>query len=184
MSEPAQPAQGADPVRADEDLARLLPETYDELRHLAHRQIRRFGGSPTLSTTALVHEAYLKLAPGTGGFNDRGHFLGLAARAMRQVIVDYARERQALKRGGGQRAEPLPDEPPDPADVQAERILVLADALGRLALEDERAARVVECRFFAGYSEDETAEALGVSARTVERDWVRARDWLREVLQA
>ncbi len=167
----------------DAPLSGLLPEAYDDLRRLAHRQIRRFGGTPTLSTTALVHEAYLKLAPSSGIFKDRGHFLALAARAMRQVIVDYARERQAGKRGGGQPALPL-DPEHAAADLQAERILVLSDALGRLSAVDERAARVVECRFFAGYSEEETAEALAVSARTVERDWVKAREWLREALQA
>jgi RNA polymerase sigma factor (TIGR02999 family) len=172
------------PHSANDDLlAGLLPETYEDLRRMAHRQIRRFGGTPTLSTTALVHEAYLKLAPSAGIFKDRGHFLALAARAMRQVIVDYARERQAQKRGGGQAAVPL-DPEHEAADMQAERILVLSDALGRLGAVDERAARVVECRFFAGYSEEETAEALSVSARTVERDWVKAREWLREALRA
>ncbi len=160
----------------------LPPDTYGELRRLAHRQIRRFGSTPTLSTTALVHEAYLKLAGSTAGAGARGRFLGLAARAMRQVIVDYARERRAQKRGGGQAPLPL-DAEHQAADVQAERVVALSDALGRLAALDARAAAVVECRYFAGYSEDETAEALGVSTRTVERDWVKARDWLREALE-
>lgn len=163
---------------------RLVPMVYDDLRRIARRQLRR-GGRPghTLDTTGLVHEAYLKLVdPAKVDWQDRGHFLAVSARAMRQVIIGYARKRSAEKRGGGERPVTL-DEAQIAIDDQAERLLALDRALERLGERDERLARVVECRFFAGLSEEETAQALGVSLRTAQRDWMRARAWLKEELR-
>lgn len=161
---------------------RLVPMLYDDLRRIARRQLRRSPGQ-TLDTTGLVHEAYLKLIdPAKVDWQDRGHFLAVSARAMRQVIIGYARKRSAGKRGGGERPVTL-DEAQIAIDDQAERLLALDRALERLGGRDERLARVVECRFFAGLSEEETAQALGVSLRTAQRDWMRARAWLKEELR-
>jgi RNA polymerase sigma factor (TIGR02999 family) len=166
----------------------LLPLFYDEVRRLAQRERRKAGawahGDQTLQTTVLVNEAYLKMRGG-GGFNDHAHFLRAAALAMRQVLIDYARERLADKRGGGAANLPLheidPDEVPQAAP-EDEQLLEVDAALGRLAALNPRLAQVVECRFFAGYDEAQTAEALGITERTVRRDWVKARAWLREEL--
>lgn len=156
----------------------LFPLLYDELREIAHRQLRRERSSHTLSTTALVHEAYERLVDHTRtGWEDRAHFCAVAARAMRHVLVDYARRRSALKRGGGQRPLPL-DEGRVAVDEQAELLLSLDQALDRLGALSERLGRVVEMRYFGGMTEEETAEALGVSVRTVRRDWVKAKAWL------
>ena len=161
---------------------RLVPMVYDDLRRIARRQLRR-GGPQTLNTTGLVHEAYLKLVdPSQVDWQDRGHFLAVSARAMRQVIIGYARKRSAVKRGGGERPVTL-DEAQVAVDEQADRLLALDRALERLGARDPRLARVVECRFFAGLSEEETAQALGVSLRTAQRDWMRARAWLKEELR-
>lgn len=160
-------------------LSDMLPAVYDELRRLAHLQRRRLASGQTLETTALVHEAYLKLSA-RPGWNDDNHFYSSAARAMRQILVDYARQRISLKRGGGVAAAPL--EEGQAADHQAVQMLALDLALRDLAAVDERLLRVVECRVFAGYSEEETAQTLSTSLRTVQRDWVRARTWLRNVL--
>ena len=161
---------------------RLMPIIYDDLRRIARRQLRR-GAPQTLNTTGLVHEAYLKLVdPSRVDWQDRGHFLAVSARAMRQVIIGYARKRSAVKRGGGERPVTL-DEAQVAVDDQADRLLALDRALERLGGRDERLARVVECRFFAGLSEEETAQALGVSLRTAQRDWMRARAWLKEELR-
>jgi RNA polymerase sigma factor (TIGR02999 family) len=164
---------------------RLVELIYPELRGVAHRQLRR--GRPDgqlLDTTGLVHEAYLKLVDQTRiGARDRSHFLAIAARAMRQVIVDHARVRSAAKRGASAPHVPLDDR--DLAiQQQAEHLLSVNDALERLAEESPRLRQVVECRFFAGYTEVETANALAVSPRTVERDWLRAKAWLREAIDA
>ena len=162
---------------------RLVPMVYDDLRRIARRQLRRGGPGHTLDTTGLVHEAYLKLVdPAKVDWQDRGHFLAVSARAMRQVIIGYARKRSAAKRGGGERPV-TPDEAQIAVDDQAERLLALDRALERLGSRDERLARVVECRFFAGLSEEETAQALAVSLRTAQRDWMRARAWLKEELR-
>lgn len=162
---------------------RLVPMVYDDLRRIARRQLRRGGAGHTLDTTGLVHEAYLKLVdPAKVDWQDRGHFLAVSARAMRQVIIGYARKRSAEKRGGGERPVTL-DEAQIAIDEQADRLLALDRALERLGERDERLARVVECRFFAGLSEEETAQALGVSLRTAQRDWMRARAWLKEELR-
>ncbi len=161
---------------------RLLPMVYDDLRRIARRQLGR-SRNQTLSTTGLVHESYLKIVDQTRvNWQDRGHFLAISARAMRQVIITYARRRGALKRGGGERAVTLDENRIAIAD-QAERLLALDQALERLGERNERLAKVVECRFFAGLSEEETAEALGVSLRTAQRDWMRARAWLKQELE-
>jgi RNA polymerase sigma-70 factor, ECF subfamily len=164
---------------------RLVELVYPELRRVARQQLRRGRpDGPILDTTALVHEAYLKLVDQTRiQARDRGHFLAIAARAMRQVIVDHARSRQTVKRGAGMQHVPLDDR--DVAiQARAEHLLAINDALDRLAREDPRLLQVVECRFFAGYSEVETATALDLSSRTIERDWLRAKARLRDLLSA
>jgi len=157
---------------------------YDELRGLAHAQRARWEGQETLNTTALVHEAYLKLAAWTGAdWNGRGHLLGMASRAMRQVLVTYAERWQAVKRGGDREHLPLSsDQLPGVAPQAAEETLAVHRALERLERIDPRQVRVVECRFFAGLSIPETAEAVGVSPATVKRDWRLACAWLRREL--
>jgi RNA polymerase sigma factor (TIGR02999 family) len=160
-------------------LDRLVPLVYEDLRRVAHRQLDREGGGHTLQTTALIHEAYLKLAGGGSvGATSRAHFLAIAARAMRQVLVDYARKRKAAKRGGGVISVTLGDEP-QPADASAEDLLALDEALEQL---EPRQRQVIECRFFGGMEEKDIAVALGVSERTVRRDWVKARAWLYKSL--
>lgn len=160
-------------------LHHLLPPLYDELRRVARRQRRRLPGGGTLATTALVHEAYLKIAD-RPEWEGESHLLGAAALAMRQILVDYARQRSSLKRGGGQVMAVL--EEGCAADDQARQVLALDFALRDLAAVDERLVRIVECRVFAGFSEEETARALQTSVRTVQRDWARARAWLREAV--
>lgn len=162
----------------------LMPGVYDELRAIARRQLgqREIGG--TLSTTGLVHEAYLKLVDQSRvAWRDRGHFFALASVAMRHVLVDRARARQARKREGGLHRVSL-DHEQIPAEDQAEALLWLNDAIDRLAAVEPRLARVVDCRFFGGLSDEETAEALGVAIRTVQRDWCKARMLLRKALSA
>ncbi len=176
------PTRGAG--RPDRPADAVVQLVYDELRRLARAQLRRLRPGSTLDTTALVHEAYLKLAERTAlGPEQRDHFLSLAARAMRQILVDYARRRAAHKRGDGHPALPLPaGELASPATLGAEQLLALDQALALLARSDEQSAQVVECRYFLGLGDDDTARALGVSSRTVERKWVRARAFLREQL--
>lgn len=143
------------------------------------------GGGGTLSTTGLVHETYLRLAEQSGAaWNDRAHFLAVASLAMRYVLVDRARARTTRKRGGGGDQIVTLDDEVMGVDGQAEMVLDLNDALERLAAWDPRLARVVECRFFGGLTELETAEALSVTVRTVQRDWVKARILLRRALGA
>ncbi|MCH9651219.1 MAG: sigma-70 family RNA polymerase sigma factor [Deltaproteobacteria bacterium] len=161
----------------------LVPLVYEDLRRIAHRQLRRNQPGHTLNTTGLVHEAYLKMVDQTRvSWQDRSHFYAISARAMRQIIIDYARKRLAEKRGGGQHHTSL-EEKQIAIEQEADWLVSLDQALGRLGKMDERLARVVECRFFAGFTEEETAEALGVSVRTVQRDWMRARGWLREEMR-
>jgi RNA polymerase sigma factor (TIGR02999 family) len=164
----------------------LVPLIYEELRRIARNHLRRTQRGATLDTNGLVHEAYLKLAGQKGmRVEDRGHFLAIAARAMRQIIVSRARARVAAKRGGGDIRMTLDEERIAAAgESQAEWLLDLDRALEGLRERDERLARTVECRFFAGLSEDETAEALGVSLRTAQRNWMRARAWIRSELTA
>jgi RNA polymerase sigma-70 factor, ECF subfamily len=155
---------------------------YDELRVLASRQLSREGGTPSLHTTELVHEAYLKLADDPR-VSDRGraYFFGAAAQAMRRVLVDAARRRGATKRGG-ERAQVTLGEAHLAVDGYASELLDLDRALTALEAESPRLGRVVELRYFGGLSVDETAEALGVSPRTVKGDWALARAWLHEAL--
>jgi RNA polymerase sigma-70 factor, ECF subfamily len=160
-------------------LDRILPLIYDDLRRLARRQLGREGGARTLDPTALVHEAYLKLAGGgTIGAADRAHFLAIAARAMRQVLVDHARKRRTAKRGEGWERTTLSDTP-GAGSLDAAELLALDAALEQL---EPRQRQVVECRFFGDMEEAEIALALGVSERTVRRDWVKARAWLNRIL--
>jgi len=164
----------------DLDVARA----YHELRAIAHHRLAARGGGGTLSTSALVHEAYLKLVDQSrAGWHDRAHFLALVSLAVRHVLVDRARERDTLKRGEARRPVTL-DEEQVSADDQAEMVLHLDEALDRLAAWEPRPARVVECRFFGGLTETETAEALGLTVRTVQRDWVKARVLLRRALDS
>lgn len=170
-------------------LARLVPLIYGELRGMAHRQLAREGrGGPpgagrTLQTTELVHEAYLKLVDETQVTSrGRAYFFAAAANAMRQVLIDRARRRRASKRGSGRAALSL-DEGSIAVDTFADELVSLDDALGQLATISERQARVVECRYFGGLTVEETAEALGVSPRTVKSDWALARAWLHNVLR-
>jgi len=163
-------------------LGRLVPLVYDELRRIARIQVRRRSGH-SLDTTALVNEAYLKLARAEGlRVEDRGHFMAVAALAMKHVILSRARARATAKRGDGQAPVPL-DEALVGVERQADWLLDLDRALELLRQRDEKLARIVECRFFAGMSEEETAEALELSLRSVQRGWMRARAWLRAELQ-
>jgi RNA polymerase sigma factor (TIGR02999 family) len=157
---------------------RLYPIVYDELQRIAHRLLTNERQGHTLSTNALVHEAYLRLVDQTRvEWQDRAHFCAVAAGAMRRILVDYARRRHAEKRGG--RQDPLRlDESRIAINEQAAWVISLDDALTRLAELDERLSKVVECKFFGGLTEEESAEVLQVSKRTVRRDWVKAKAWL------
>ena len=156
----------------------MFPLVYDELRRLAHQHLARESGSRTLGTTELVHEAYLRLIDQTRvEWTGRAHFMGVAAIAMRRILVDRARSRQRLKRGGTRIAVPL-ESIDVSADDRAELVVALDEALDRLRSLDERQARVVECRFFGGMTEEEAAEAIGIGVRTAKRDWAKARSWL------
>jgi RNA polymerase sigma factor (TIGR02999 family) len=173
-----------------EAMDRLMPLVYRELKAIAHRQLRAESSGHTLSTTAVVHEAYFRLAEQSRvEWADRGQFFAIAARAMRRVLIDYARQHAAVRRGGPGRSSVAlellehGDSPAISVPQRAESLLALDEALENLRRMDERLARVVECRFFAGLSELETAEALGLSQRTVARDWRMARAWLHEALR-
>jgi RNA polymerase sigma factor (TIGR02999 family) len=156
-------------------LDRLFPLVYQELRALARRQLRRGAHGATLQATGLVHEAYLKLAGASAlDVQSRGHFLGVAARAMQQVLIDQARARLAQKRGG-EWARTTLDTGDAAVDVSPDDVIALSDALAQL---EPRQRQVVEYRFFAGLEEQEIAAILGVTERTVRRDWVKARAWL------
>jgi RNA polymerase sigma factor (TIGR02999 family) len=162
---------------------KMLPLVYHDLRRAASRELA-VRPSDTLSTTALVHELYLKFARTSHtDWRDRAHFLAVAGVAMRHILVDHARRRTADKRGGHQRPVTL-DEGLVGSDGQAESLLELHDALAQLAQLDPRLARVVECRFFGGMTEQETAEVLNVTERTVRRDWIKARGLLYQALGA
>lgn len=164
-----------------EALDRLLPLVYDELRALARSHLRHERGHHTLGATALVHEAYIRLAAREQlAPEDRSHFFAIAAQAMRRVLIDHARARNRKKRGSGQDAEPLEPDLLLMTDQAAEELVLLDEALNRLAHANQRAARVVEQRFFAGLTLEETAQTLGVSLKTVQRDWTLARAWLRK----
>jgi RNA polymerase sigma factor (TIGR02999 family) len=163
----------------------LLPLVYDELHRLAERQRRRWQGDETLDTTALVHEAYLKLADQSAPeWQNRAHFLGVASTAMRQILIDYAKRKCAAKRGGRRPHVPLHELEAallqaEPSPELCDEILVALDeSLHRLEQWNRRQLRIVECRFFCGMSVEETAEALGVSPATVKRGWGMAQAWL------
>lgn len=163
-------------------LDRLVPIVYDELRRRAHQRLRSERGGHTLNTTALVHEAYVKLVElDDPNFSNRAHFLSMASRVMRRVLIDYARMKKAAKRGGGAETEPLEEALLVP-DEWAESLLELHDALERLEDAEPRAARVVEQRYFGGLTLEETAEALDVSLATVGRDLRFAQAWLARAL--
>ena len=172
-----------DPNASLGDLDELVPLIFDELRAMARRQLSRQHDRYTLQTTELVHEAYLRLV-GDSGVTRRGraYFYGSAARAMRQVLVDAARRRNSAKRGSGTVALSL-DERTGDMDVYAHELLDLDEAMQELERRNARSARVVECRFFGGMSVEDTAEALGVSPRTVKSDWALARAWLYDALR-
>ena len=155
----------------------LVPLVYEELRRLAHAQLRSERPGHTLGTTGLVHETYVRLVDQTRvPWRDRGHFLMVAAWAMRRILVDYARRNRAARRGGGAVRFTLDQDVP--AEERGEMLLALDEALERLAAVDQRLSRVVEYRYFGGLTEEETADVLGVTRRTVQRDWVKARGWL------
>ncbi|ARA93475.1 hypothetical protein AWN76_010115 [Rhodothermaceae bacterium RA] len=165
-----------------EVLDRLMPLVYDELRRLARHHLRHERPDHTLTTTALVHEAYLNLIDQRQArWQNRAHFLAIAARAMRRILLQYARQRRALKRGGGLAPLPLEEHlivAPDRLDT----VIVLDEALARLEAMDERLGRVVTCRYFGGMTYEEIADVLGVSVRTVKRDWRTARAWLHRAM--
>ena len=164
-----------------------MPLVYDQLRRMAHRQLAAEPTGHTLTSTALVHEAYLKLVnQSRAQWQDRAHFFAIAARALRRILIDYARRHRAARRGGGPAGPPARvalDSVELPVAERADALLALDEALDRLAQRDARLAQVVECRFFAGLSEAETAAALDVSQRTVARQWVLAKGWLYQELQ-
>jgi RNA polymerase sigma factor (TIGR02999 family) len=166
--------RGGDP----EALNRLFPLVYAQLRVMAHRQLQAERPGHTLGTTGLVHETYLRMVDQSRvEWRDRGHFFALAARAMRRILVDYARRYRALRHGGGLQRVAFDEEDTAIAE-RGETLLALDEALERLAAVNGRLSQVVECRYFGGLTDEETAEALGVTARTVQRDWAKARGWL------
>lgn len=162
--------------------AQLVPLFYADLRRLARWVRYDTRASETLQTTALIHEAYLKLQA-TPAWNDRQHFMRAAAMAMRQVLVDDVRARLTQRRGEGAPHVPLEEAEHVAVQDSDERVLAIDDALRRLVTLNPRLSQVVECRYFAGYTESETAEVLGISVPTVQRDWAKARAWLHRELQ-
>ena len=155
----------------------LYSAVYDELRRIAHRHLQGEPVGHTLQTTGLVHETYMKLVDLSRiDWQGRSHFYRTASTAMRRILVDYARRHRSRRRGGGIPATFLEHDLPAPQ--RGELLLALDEALDRLATVNTRLSQVVECRFFGGLTEEETAEALGVTTRTVQRDWAKARGWL------
>lgn len=162
---------------------RLIPLVYEDLRRIAHRRLIHERPDHTLSTTAVVHEAYVQLVDqATATWRDRAHFFAVASRVIRHVLIDYARRRATAKRGGDVIRIPL-SEDLDGREPDTVELLALAEALDRLAQRDPRLARVVEYRFFGGMTMPDVAEALGVSLRTAERDWRRAKAYLYQALK-
>jgi RNA polymerase sigma-70 factor, ECF subfamily len=163
-------------------LPRLMPAVYADLRRIARAQMRGRRPGATLDTGVLVHEAYLRLVDQQRvAWNDRRHFFAVAAVAMRQIAVDHARARARQKRGGGEVPVTFAD-PTDPLGQDLDLVLAIDAALERLGETEPRLVKVVECRYFAGLSEQETADALETSVRTVQREWYKARAWLRQHL--
>lgn len=172
--------RGGDRDRADE----LFAQVYDELRRIAHQRLSKHRPGATLNTTALVHEAYLRLVDQSQvEWQDRAHFFALSSRAMRFVIIDYVRARTAQKRGGGKDDVPLDDVQLRAADERTADLLTLNDALDQLADVNERLSRLVEYRFFGGLTYKEIAAVTERSVPTVKRDWRRARTWLYQAMQ-
>jgi RNA polymerase sigma factor (TIGR02999 family) len=168
----------------DKAFDRLIELVYDDLRRIARRHLRLGSREGTIDTTALVHEAYLKLASGGGAGGEwpgRAQFFAFCSQAMRRILIDYARRSSADKRGGGLVRVPL-EADVAVLDREATELLALDDALKALEARDPRMVRIVECRFFGGLSVLETAEALSLSTRTVEREWARARAYLHQML--
>lgn len=170
-----------------EALEELFPLVYEELRELAHRQRRAWQGDETLNTTALVHEAYLKLVDQRrASWDTEAHFLAAAARAIRHILINYARDRRTQKRGGAWRRVSLGEQQlaagPAPAAGWEDRVVALDEALQRLAVQSGRQGRIVECRFFGGMTVEQTAVALGLSTASVTRGWAIAQAWLRSTL--
>jgi RNA polymerase sigma factor (TIGR02999 family) len=173
-------ASGAGDDAAFDELFSIL---YPELRRIAHAHLRAERAHHTLSTTALVHEAYVRIATWSGeGWHGRAQFLAFTSRAMRHILVDYARRRQSVKRGDGRVQVPLDVAGDVAAEENTVDVLALSQALDQLGERDPRLVRVVECRFFGGLTADETAEALGMPLRTVERTWTRAKTYLYQLL--
>lgn len=169
----------SDVGRGDRHAAdRLLPLVYAELRNLADHYLAAERADHTLQATALVHEAYIRLVGDSSmSWENRAHFFAVASRAMRRILVDHARARCAAKRGGGRQKLSL-DQVADLAEQQNEYLVALDEALEHLAALDERAGRIVELRYFGGLTVDETAGVLGVSAKTIKREWQMAKGWL------
>ena len=165
-------------------LADVFPLIYDELRRLAQLQLQREPDGHTLTPTALVHEAYMRLIDYSRmEWQGRAHFMAVASTAMRRILVDHARGHRSAKRGGMLKRISIDDVELGTED-RAEMLIAIDDALGRLKEIDARQAQVVECRFFGGMTEEETAEALGIGLRTAKRDWAKAKSWLhREIAQ-
>ncbi|HSK21220.1 MAG TPA: sigma-70 family RNA polymerase sigma factor [Longimicrobiales bacterium] len=185
MTEPTNESMSSTAATTPESrLDALLPFVYDELRAIAHLQLRRERQGHTLNTTALVSEAYMRLLDQHEvDWKNRSQLFALAARSMRRVLIDYARRHVAAKRGGGLTRVTLAEAIQVAATERTETLITIHDALERLATVNPRQARVVEYRFFGGMTEAEIAEALGVTTRTVRRDWLGAREWLlREVV--
>ena len=183
MTAPKQVTQWLRRLRDGDEAAleHLMPLVYEELRLLARKQLRGERRGHTLSTTDLVNEAYLRLIDQHQlRAEDRPQFFAIAATTMRRILVDYARTRKRLKRGGGQVPLPLEEVEGFLSDQEADEVLALDAALDRLATLEPRAVQVVQCRFYSGLTLDETAQALDVSVKTVQRDWIAARAWLRK----
>ena len=163
-------------------LERLVEAVYPDLKRLAHFQLAHERPGHTLNTTAIVHEAFVRLAAGDGKWNDRSHFLRAAAIVMRRLLVDHARKKRAEKRGAGQAALTLDDDR-YVTDDDSLAVLALDNALKEIAEIDPRLEQIIECRYFAGLSVKDTAEALGMAVRTVERDWQRAKAYLLKAME-
>jgi RNA polymerase sigma factor (TIGR02999 family) len=166
-----------------EALEKLMPLVHGELRRMARNYMRRQNPGHTLQTTALVNEAYLRLVDSNRvNWQDRNHFFAISAQLMRRILVDFARKKNSLKRGGDRVMVTLDDRVDAPADQRTD-VVALDDALSRLAKLSQRQSQIVEMRYFAGLTEDQIAEALGISTRTVRRDWNLARAWLYRELK-
>ena len=163
-------------------LERLVEAVYPDLKRLAHFQLAHERPGHTLNTTAIVHEAFVRLAAGDGKWNDRSHFLRAAAIVMRRLLVDHARKKRAEKRGAGKAALTLDDDR-YATDDDSLAVLALDNALRDIAEIDPRLEQIIECRYFAGLSVNDTAEALGMAVRTVERDWQRAKAYLLKAME-